>query len=63
MNTIVKKSLLADMKQRLVALQDRNDRDFSGGVQSEVGQIRELEYWIGVIERGDMIQRFGNRVI
>jgi hypothetical protein len=52
MNTIVKNSLLADMKQRLVALQDRNDRDFSGGVQSEVGQIRELEYWIGVIERG-----------
>jgi hypothetical protein len=53
MNTIVKNSLIADMKQRLAALQDRNDRDFSGGVQSEVGQIRELEYWIGVIERGE----------
>jgi hypothetical protein len=41
------------MKHRLEVLENRNDRDFSGGVQSELGQIRELKIWIGKIERNE----------
>lgn len=53
MNIVDKKSILNDMKQRLEVLENRNDRDFSGGVQTELGQIRELKVWIGKIERNE----------
>jgi hypothetical protein len=53
MNIIDKNSILEDMKQRLVTLQERHNRDFSGGVQSDMFAIRELTVWIGKIERGE----------
>lgn len=53
MNIVDKKSILKDMKNRLEVLENRNDRDFSGGVQTELGQIRELKVWIGKLERGE----------
>jgi hypothetical protein len=53
MNIIDKKSILDDMKQRLTTLQERHERDFSGGVQSDMFAIRELKVWIGKIERGE----------
>jgi hypothetical protein len=53
MNTIDKSAILKSMKERLTILENRNDRDFSGGVQTELGQIRELKVWIGQIERGE----------
>jgi hypothetical protein len=53
MNIIDKKSILEDMKQRLATLEQRHQRDFSGGVQSDMFQIRELKVWIGKIERGE----------
>jgi hypothetical protein len=53
MNIADKKKLLSSMKQRLAALEDRNQRDFGGGLHTEVGQIRELNVWIGKLERGE----------
>jgi hypothetical protein len=53
MNTIDKKSILTAMQQRLESLQDRHQRDFSGGVQSDMFAIRELKVWISEIERGE----------
>jgi hypothetical protein len=52
-NIIDKNSILEDMKQRLTTLQERHDRDFSGGVQSDMFAIRELKVWIGKVERGE----------
>jgi hypothetical protein len=53
MNIIDKNSILEGMKQRLSTLQERHERDFSGGVQSDMFAIRELKVWIGKIERGE----------
>jgi hypothetical protein len=53
MNIVDKKKLLTNMKQRLTALEDRNQRDFGGGLHTEVGQIRELNIWISKLERGE----------
>jgi hypothetical protein len=51
---MINKQLLIDkMKQRLKILEDRHERDFSGGLQNELGHIRELRIWIGKIERGE----------
>lgn len=53
MNIIDKNSILESMKQRLTALELRNERDFSSGMQTDVFSIRELKTWIGAIERGE----------
>jgi hypothetical protein len=53
MNIVDKKSLLHNMKERLKSLENRNDRDFAGGLHTELGQIRELRIWIGNLERGE----------
>jgi hypothetical protein len=53
MNIIDKNSILEDMQQRLAVLEQRHQKDFSGGVQSDMFSIRELKVWIGKIERGE----------
>jgi hypothetical protein len=53
MNIVDKKKLITSMKQRLAALEDRNQRDFGGGLHTEVGQMRELKIWIGKLERDE----------
>ena len=39
-----KDKLIKEMESRLHLLQDRHERDYSGGIQTEIGHIRELKY-------------------
>ncbi|WP_080845639.1 hypothetical protein [Cytobacillus gottheilii] len=52
MNMIDKNKVVTHMERRLAALQDRRMRDFSGGTQSDIFAIRELEYWLSCFKRG-----------
>jgi hypothetical protein len=54
MNVFDKKLTLHKINERMVALKDRMDRDFSGGLQHDVYAYNELKYWKELIERGGL---------
>jgi hypothetical protein len=54
MNCLDKKLTLHKMNERMAALKDRIDRDFSGGIQSDVYAYNELKYWKELIERNGL---------
>jgi hypothetical protein len=53
MKCINKELLIHNMDTRLKSLEFRHQRDFSGGVQSDIFTIRELKFWKECLERGE----------